>query len=303
MPTAFAVLEEYITYLTLRRGVGLNTSDAYRSDISRMLKTLEAEQKDLSELTKDECYAYMSSLAKELTASSQNRHLTSLKGFFAYALEQEYITSSPVGFLESAKKPKAVPKSLSENQVEALLNYQTNNKCDDLRLKALIQLIYASGLRISEALNLKIGDITDESPVILRIKGKGGRIRQVPLGDHSAAVVREYISVAHVHFDKFKTGYLFPSSKKAMAMTRNTAFMLIKNAALAVGIEDVSPHKLRHSFATHLLEGGANLHAVQLMLGHRSIQTTEIYTHHLQKGLTKALIENHPLMQKSDEKE
>lgn len=303
MPTAVAVLDEYITYLTLRRGVGLNTSSAYETDIRQMLERLKLSHFDVSKVTRDHCSHYMSLLAQDLTATTQNRKITSIRGFFDFAVEQEYINQSPASFIESAKTPKPAPKSLTESQMQALLNYKSTNRFSDLRLKALMQIIYATGLRVSEALNLKIGDITEESPIILRVRGKGGRIRQVPLGEKSATVIREYLIDAHAHFDKNKTGFLFPSSVKAQAMTRSTAYQIIQKAALSLGIENVSPHKLRHSFATHLLEGGANLHAVQLMLGHRNIETTEIYTHHLQKGLNKALMENHPLMKKSDEKE
>ncbi len=305
---AIEVLDAYLAFLSFRKGLSAHTVEAYQSDVIKFLEQTAGDNKSLSYFTKDMCFHYVSALRAQVAASSQNRKLTALKGFFAYAVEQGHIKLSPFADIESAKQIKPVPKSLSKTQVEALLNYSSDNKVTDLRLKLLLNLLYATGLRISEALSLKVGDIDIYAkPALLRIKGKGQRIREVPIAESTVNLAQIYLSEAQPKLDKKGSLYLFPSTKGAGPLTRNAAYKLIKDAADSLGIENVSPHKLRHSFATHLLENGADLHAVQLMLGHKSIQTTEIYTHHLQKELTEALFEKHPLMQEkmhlNDEKE
>jgi integrase/recombinase XerD len=276
-------VQRYLDHLTVERGLTPNTVAAYGADLSRFAREMirrRGERLRAEDLLESDVLAYLESLAKaKMAASSQTRHLTAIRCLFRHLKDREVVTSDPTEQIERPRASKALPSYLSVEEVDALIAAPDVTKKDGPRDAAMLDLAYATGLRVSELVKLRIGDVDFESGY-LRTKGKGRKERLVPIGDQALASVRRYLEGRSS--EKGPVGPrapLFLSNRRA-AMTRQRFWQIIGGYARKVGIKkSLSPHTLRHSFATHLVERGADLRAVQAMLGHADIGTTEVYTH------------------------
>ncbi len=275
-------LKEYLAVLKLEKNLADNTLNSYKNDISSLLNFLE-EQKidDPSEIKYEHLTAFFRALNKAgLNSRSAARYYSSIKGFFKYLLANNYVTSSPIEKVPPPKIPKNLPPVLSVSEVDSILSKPDVNEKLGLRDKAILETFYACGLRESELINLKLSDLfLDEE--IIRVFGKGSKERLVPIGSSAIKWIREYLKGSRPLLEK-KTkseSFLF-LNKRAAKLSRMGVWKIVSRYVKEAEIQkEVHPHTFRHSFATHLLEGGADLRAVQEMLGHSDISTTQIYTH------------------------
>jgi integrase/recombinase XerD len=290
-----ASIDEFCDTLWLEDGLAKNSLDAYRRDMSLFAGWLHAERgKLLHAAQADDINAYFAAKHASTKATSANRRLAVLKRFYQLALRQNRIDADPCLKMKSAKQPPRTPKTLSEAQVEALLAAPDVNVPLGLRDRTMLELMYASGLRVSELVLLKSIELGMNEGV-LRITGKGSKTRLVPFGEEARAWIERYLkegrpAILHGQADDA----LFVTARGG-AMTRQMFWTLIKKYALKAAINaPLSPHTLRHAFATHLLNHGADLRVVQLLLGHADISTTQIYTHVARERLKKLHAEHHP---------
>lgn len=294
-----SLIDAFCEALWLEDGLAENTLEAYRRDLQLFATWLEAEQKiehskSLLEATATDLNAYFAAKHPTSKASSANRRLAVLKRFYQHALRQNKITTDPCLQMKSAKQSQRFPKTLSEAQVEALLAAPDINTPLGLRDRTMLELIYASGLRVSELVLIKPVEIGMNEGV-LRITGKGNKTRLVPFGEVARSWMERYLKEARAAIlDGQQTDALFVTGRGG-PMTRQMFWTLVKKHARAAGIHaPLSPHTLRHAFATHLLNHGADLRVVQLLLGHADISTTQIYTHVARERLKKLHAEHHP---------
>jgi len=229
-----------------------------------------------------------------LRASSTSRMLSCLRGFFRYLLREELISEDPVLLIDSPKKGRALPKTLTEDDVERLLNAPELNDPVHFRDRAMLEVLYATGLRVTELVSLQLFEVNLNQGVV-RVMGKGGKERLVPLGEEAISWVQRYlVQVRPLLLGENISDVLFPSRRGQM-MTRQTFWHRIKHYALIAGIDKpLSPHVMRHAFATHLLNHGADLRVVQMLLGHSDLSTTQIYTHVAQQRLQSLHQQHHP---------
>lgn len=271
-------VEEYLNHLAVERGLSPNTLEAYSRDINRFVEGLGG--KGVTEATPEDVINYLKTLKdKGLKTRSCTRALVSLRGLYRYLVREGYMEKAPTSFIDLPRFHKRLPQVLTVEEVERLLDAPDVTKPKGLRDKAMLELLYATGLRVSELVNLKTEDINLQIGYILTI-GKGSKERIVPIGDAARGWIREYIERGRPRFLKDPSiPYLFlnPSGKR---LSRQSFWKILKGYAREAAIKKrITPHTLRHSFATHLLQGGADLRSVQLMLGHADISTTQIYTH------------------------
>ena len=282
---------EFKQYLLLERKYSQNTANSYIEDLKEFTNFFKG--KCLKDLTKDDINNYISYLNEFLSAKSLSRHISSLKTFYKFLLLDGYIKKNITSHLVSPKIPKNLPKVLTEEEVDKLLNIDL---IDDYsyRNKAMMELMYSSGLRVSELINLKISDI-DLNMGIVRIFGKGSKERIVPLGDYAIDALNNYINNHRPNLlKKTVTDYLFLNSR-GINMTRQAFFKIIKKQAVKAGIKtEISPHTIRHSFASHLLKNGADLRVIGELLGHADVSSTQIYTHITNEELKQNYIDSHP---------
>ena len=271
------MLHHFLQYLTLQRRLAANTVTAYEADIRSFLRF---QQGSLTGTTREQLQNYFRHCHKRgISARSNARRLAALRAFFQFLLQQGALNENPLAEIDTPKIGQSLPKVLSETEVNALLRRPERPAPLALRNHAMLHLLYASGLRVSELVNLPITSC-NLSTGHLRILGKGNKERIVPFSATTGEVLREYLEHVRPLLLKGKRSPLFFCSSRGTAMTRNRFWQIIRETALTAGInKDISPHVLRHSFATHLLAGGADLRAVQMMLGHTDIATTQIYTH------------------------
>ncbi len=305
---AWAHLAGFLEMLAAERGASANTRDAYRRDIVEFIGFLDQETLAVEDVRRAHVAAYLEGLGRAgLAATSRARKLSALKQFAKFLLASDVIDEDPMEYLRGPKRARALPKVLSIAEVDKLLTVaeaRTNAAAGAdlpraLRLHALIEVLYATGLRVSELVTLPRTVLAGDGKV-LTIKGKGGRERLVPLTGPSIAALSRFLA-ASAAGDAVSTGpsrhYLFPSRSAEGHLTRQRLGQDLKTLALDAGFdpERVSPHVLRHAFASHLLDRGADLRVVQQLLGHADISTTEIYTHVLQERLKQLVFEHHPL--------
>ncbi|WP_085902836.1 site-specific tyrosine recombinase XerD [Kiloniella majae] len=298
----------FLEMMSAERGASQNTLEAYERDLERFEDFLSSARKDLTVVEASDIRTYLADLTAEgLSARTQARHLSSLKQFYLFLMEEGIRQDNPVAEIGTPRMAQSLPKFLSIEDTDALLKAAQENQTDEgLRLCALIELLYATGMRVSELVSLKISQ-TQRDPRILTVMGKGNKERLVPLSPRAREALDRYLLVRdnflpNSEQDKVKdTGWVFPSRGKNGYLTRHRVGQLLKELAIESGVmpSKVSPHVLRHAFATHLLENGADLRSVQKMLGHSDISTTQIYTHVLQERLQKLVFEKHPLSSKS----
>ena len=290
-------IKEYLDYLRIERGLATNTILGYKKDLELFSAWIEnntpAESPISIETNTIQDFLYQRS--KVVKASTLNRCLASLRGFFAYLHFSELRTTNPMDLIDSPKTTRSLPEVLSLEEIDALVAQIDLSEPQGERNRSMIELLYGCGLRVSELINLRISDLFFEEGFI-RIEGKGSKQRLVPI----AAVTQKYIRIylqevrTHQNIHPDATDIVF-LNRRGKRLTRTMVFIIVKELADKAGIKkNVSPHTFRHSFATHLLENGADLSAIQQMMGHESITTTEIYTHLDTRHLEEALIKYHP---------
>jgi len=291
------LLEDYITVLITEKGLSQNTTSAYRRDLSGYIAYLTQQDLTLGQVTPNELTGYIKGLRlRGLKSRSCSRALISLRGFYKYLIKQGYLESSPCSLIELPKEARKLPDYLTISEVDSLLNTTTTGKGGNiLRDKAMIELLYATGLRVSELTGLRLNDINLQMGYI-RALGKGNKERLIPMGEVAMKCLKAYIEGERGGKLKGRVSEHLFITRLGHAMTRQNYWLIIKKTALIAGIDQrrVKPHILRHSFATHLLERGADLRSVQEMLGHSDISTTQIYTHVRAERLKKLHKRVHP---------
>jgi integrase/recombinase XerD len=288
-------IDEFCDTLWLEDGLAKNSLDAYRRDLNLFSAWLQAERhKELLEAQPDDLNAYFAARHDETKATSANRRLAVLKRFYQLALRQNKISVDPCLRMKSAKQPPRFPKTLSEAQVDALLAAPDITTPLGLRDRTMLELMYASGLRVSELVLLKSVEVGMNEGV-LRITGKGSKTRLVPFGEEARMWIERYLKEGRAVILNGQIDDALFVTARGGAMTRQMFWTLIKKYTLKAGIHaPLSPHTLRHAFATHLLNHGADLRVVQLLLGHADISTTQIYTHVARERLKKLHALHHP---------
>lgn len=285
-------------YLKLERSLSKNSIDAYLVDIDKITQYLESVNQKISPLAiqtrnlKD-LIQWVNELG--MLATSQARLISGIKAFFKYLILEDLIKQDPSALIEAPKTRRKLPDVLTYLEIEALINALDLSKPEQVRNKAMLEVLYGSGLRVSELINLKISNYYPEVEFI-KITGKGNKERLVPIGSSAIKYISIYLSEVrnHIIIQKGNHDFVF-LNRRGVKLSRVMIFMIIKNLALKTGLQKtISPHTFRHSFATHLIEGGADLRAVQEMLGHESITTTEIYTHLDRDYLKQTIQQYHP---------
>jgi integrase/recombinase XerD len=290
------LIDEFCDALWLEDGLAKNTLDSYRGDLTQYAAWLEKKNgKNLLAASNADIQAYLGVFHKRKTrASSAARLLSSLKRFYRHSLRQGRIKADPTLKIDSPKLPRSLPKSLTEEDVEGLLAAPPVEKPLGLRDKAMLETIYAGGLRVSELVALKLGQVSQDMGVV-RVMGKGSKERLVPLGEEALIWIRRYLKEARPELLGGRSSDDLFVTARGAAMTRQMFWHLLRRHALKAGLrKPISPHTLRHAFATHLLNHGADLRVVQLLLGHSDISTTQIYTHVARERLKQLHAKHHP---------
>ena len=293
--SAQAAIDEFCDTLWLEDGLAKNSLDAYRRDLTLFSAWLQTERrKTLLAAQAEDLNAYFAARHADTKATSANRRLAVLKRFYQLALRQNRISADPCLRMKSAKQPPRYPKTLSEAQVDTLLGAPDVATPLGLRDRTMLELMYASGLRVSELVSLKSLEVGMNEGV-LRITGKGSKTRLVPFGEEARAWIERYLKEARPAILNGQIDDALFVTARGGPMTRQMFWTLIKKHAIKAGIQaPLSPHTLRHAFATHLLNHGADLRVVQLLLGHADISTTQIYTHVARERLKKLHALHHP---------
>jgi integrase/recombinase XerD len=287
-------LDTFIDHLWLEDGLSKNTLESYRADLSQFNQWLTKLKKSLLTASQADIQQYLAVKFPQSKPRSISRLIASLRRFYRYSLRENLIKTDPTLQIESPKLPRSLPKSLNEKEVENLLNAPDINQPIGLRDRAMLELLYASGLRVSELVGVKVNEVSTQDGVV-RITGKGSKTRLVPMGQVAADWIDNYLKNARPKIlDGQMTDAMFATTRGS-SMTRQAFWYLIKRYALQAGItKHMSPHVLRHAFATHLLNHGADLRVVQMLLGHADISTTQIYTHVARERLKSLHSTHHP---------
>ncbi|WP_409423856.1 site-specific tyrosine recombinase XerD [Pseudoalteromonas sp. RW-H-Ap-1] len=285
-------LETFLDSLYLEQGVSENTLSAYRSDLDKFCQFLKGE--NLMTVTSLDVESYLAHRVDlGLKPRSTARSISALKRFYQYFVREKVIADSPMVNIAQPKAGQSLPKTLSEAEVEALLNAPNIEDPMGLRDKAMLELLYATGLRVTELVGLRMEQINLRQSVVF-VKGKGNKERLVPLGEESMYWLEQFLKGGRAQMIKHATDFVFPS-KRGVGMTRQTFWHRIKHYAILASVESpLSPHTMRHAFATHLLNHGADLRVVQMMLGHSDLSTTQIYTHVANERLKSVHAQHHP---------
>ena len=286
------ILEDFRTYLRIERGMSPNTVASYSRDVEGLLKAYEGYRP--ADIGTAEVERYLSGrIAKGLSKRSQARMLSSLRSFFNWCIDEGETKDNPCDRIDAPKLGKYLPAVLSVEEVDAIIGSVDTRTPKGLRDRAILEVLYGCGLRVSECTGLRVSHVhLDEGFVY--VVGKGDKQRIIPLGEMAADAVRNYLEVRPEPAARPFEDILF-LNKNGRSMSRVSVFNLVKDRAMAAGIhKEISPHTFRHSFATHLIEGGADLRIVQEMLGHESILTTEIYTHIDSSTWQAAVLAHHP---------
>ena len=291
-----AYLDNFLNYLMVEKGLSKNTIESYSRDLQKFITYLEKNNRvDLSEVANLDIMAFLVEVkSKGLSSKSTGRNLSAVRMFFKFLVQEGFLDIDPSINIESPKIRPSLPSVLSIAEVDSLLSQPDVKTTRGLRDRAMLELLYATGVRVSELVNLKLTSLNLDVGYIIAF-GKGSKERIIPLGDTSKDYLKEYLVIVRPkHAKGMVSSYLFlnPSGKK---FSREGFWKMLKRYALKAGINrKLSPHTLRHSFATHLLERGADLRSVQIMLGHVDIATTQIYTHITQERLKKIHKQYHP---------
>ncbi len=293
--TGDALIDRFLDTLWLEQGLSEHTLTAYRTDLRHCQKWLEAYSTDLRQADAAGILGYLAALqAGSGSVRTAARRLSSLRRFYGWLVREGAIKDDPTARIQAPKLGRSLPKSLTESEVEALINAADTKTSLGLRDRAMLEILYATGLRVSELVNLELGQVNSRQGVV-RVTGKGNKERLVPLGEEALSWLQQYLQEARPDLlHGRKTDALFPT-RRGGAMTRQAFWYLIRRYGLQAGItKPLSPHVLRHAFATHLLNHGADLRVVQMLLGHSDISTTQIYTHVARERLKQLHAEHHP---------
>jgi integrase/recombinase XerD len=287
-------LDSFIDHLWLEDGLAKNTLESYRQDLTTFALWLAEQGKQLTTVDQADIQQYLAVKYPLSKPRSIGRLIASLRRFYRHLVRENQITKDPTLQIESPKLPRSLPKSLNEDEVIALLNAPDVNAPVGLRDRAMLELLYACGLRVSELVSIKVVEVSLSDGVV-RVTGKGSKTRLVPMGEEATDWISRYLREARsVILQKKLCDALFVTNR-GEAMTRQAFWYLIKRYALLAGItKHMSPHVLRHAFATHLLNHGADLRVVQMLLGHSDISTTQIYTHVARERLKQLHSLHHP---------
>jgi len=291
-----AIIDEFCDALWLEDGLAKTSLSSYRSDLAKTSDWLAAQAgPELGQTDELWLTRYIADVSASRRATSQARYLSSLRRFFRWLVTRGRLGADPTLKLVMPGKPSRLPKVMSEKQVESLLAAPDVDTPLGLRDRAMIETIYATGLRVSELVNLKLHEVSFDMGV-LRVLGKGSKERLVPLGEEAVSWIQRYLAEARPHILKGQQSDALFVTGRGAPMTRQAFWQLIKRYAVPAGIqrEKLSPHVLRHAFATHLLNHGADLRVVQLLLGHADITTTQIYTHIARERLKELHAHHHP---------
>jgi integrase/recombinase XerD len=289
------LVDRFLEGLVVERGLAQNSLEAYRRDLTRYTEYLRGRRKTVTALDGAEVPRYLLVLREAgLSPRSVARHLSAVRQFHRFLVREGYAADDPTAHLESPRPWQRLPVVLTSEEVERLLSFRETMTPQDLRDHAMLEVMYASGLRVSELVGLRLSDLNLNAGII-HVLGKGDKERLVPLGDAAAASLRAYLAHGRPRLEKRRASPHLFLGRHGRGLTRQMFWQLLKRYVRTAGIaKRVTPHTLRHSFATHLLEGGADLRSVQLMLGHADIGTTQIYTH-LSRSHLKAIYEKfHP---------
>ncbi len=290
------IIDAFCDALWLEDGLSRNTLDSYRRDLQQFSGWLQGHGgHDLLAVDQALIQEYLAhKFRAQARASSAARLLSSLKRFYRHALRQNAISADPTLRIDTPKLPRALPKTLTEADVEALLAAPVLDQPLGLRDRAMLEVLYASGLRVSELVTLTVPQVSRDMGVV-RVLGKGSKERLVPLGEEALAWIGRYLREARPLLLKGRASDALFVTARAAAMTRQSFWHLLKRYAMQAGLsKPISPHTLRHAFATHLLNHGADLRVVQLLLGHADISTTQIYTHVAQERMKQLHAKHHP---------
>lgn len=291
-----SALDEFCDALWLEDGLSRNTITSYRLDLAQFAAWLDGKyHKTMLQAEHADLLAYLAHrVAGKAKATSTSRLLSSLKRFYQYQLRQSKINADPTLNIDSPKLPRGLPKTLTEEDVEKILAAPDVEDPLGLRDRTMLETLYASGLRVSELVSLKIAQVSQDMGVV-RIVGKGAKERLVPLGEEALNWIRRYLKEARPLILQQRAADAMFVTARGDAMTRQAFWHLLKRYALQAGLtKPLSPHTLRHAFATHLLNHGADLRVVQLLLGHSDISTTQIYTHVARERLKQLHAKHHP---------
>ncbi|MDR2748349.1 MAG: site-specific tyrosine recombinase XerD [Bifidobacteriaceae bacterium] len=319
-----SVSNQFLSFLTAEKALSKNSVSAYKSDLEKYFEYLHkngiSEINQISEATIEKFLIFISSKKVKMTrtthekkstdpkkyeAKSVARLVSSIRAYHKFALEEGYTNQNPAELIASPKLPKSLPHALSIGEVENLLKIVNQNKTPaGIRDKALLEFLYSTGARVSEVVNLAVDDIDFEVDYI-KLTGKGSKTRIVPIGSFAKKALSDYLTKSRPHFaSKINTSVKTPAqnvaspalflNKRGKPISRQTIWEILQSAGLVAGIKNISPHTLRHSFASHLLQGGADIRIVQELLGHSSVSTTQIYTHISPDTLKEVYILNHP---------
>lgn len=287
-------IDLFLDAIWLEDGLSKNTLESYRLDLKHFAAWLaEAEKVDLTAVQQQHIQQYLAVRFSHIQSRSINRLIASLRRFYRYYLREGNIQVDPTLQIEAPKLPRSLPKSLNETEVNALLDAPNVNENMGLRDKAMLELLYACGLRVSELVSIKATEVSVYDSVI-RVTGKGSKTRLVPMGEVATDWISRYLKEARPYILGARLCDSLFVTARADCMTRQAFWYLIKRYALKVGITTISPHVLRHAFATHLLNHGADLRVVQMLLGHSDISTTQIYTYVARERLKLVHQKNHP---------
>ncbi|KNC67965.1 site-specific tyrosine recombinase XerD [Pseudoalteromonas ardens] len=290
------LIESFLDALFLEQGLSDNTLAAYRADLDKFVRYVVAnlDDKPLLAINSADVEAYLAYRVDQgLKPRSTARAMSALKRFYAYWVGKQVLSASPLTHIAQPKLSQSLPKTLSEQEVEALLNAPDVADPMGLRDKAMLELLYATGLRVTELVGLRMEQINLRQAVLL-VRGKGGKERLVPMGEEALHWVEQFLKVGRAQMVKHANDFVFVS-KRGIGMTRQTFWHRIKHYAMLADVKSpLSPHTLRHAFATHLLNHGADLRVVQMMLGHSDLSTTQIYTHVASERLKSLHQQHHP---------
>ncbi|MHA2939434.1 site-specific tyrosine recombinase XerD [Vibrio sp. RC27] len=290
------LIEQFLDAMWVERGLSENTVLSYRRDIQKLSQWLELHDLYLNCVSFEDLQSYQSWLFEQgYKQTSRARMLSAIRRLFQYLHREKVRDDDPSALLVSPKLPQRLPKDLSESDVDSLLNVQNISDPVELRDKAMLELLYATGLRVTELVSLTMENISLRQGVV-RVFGKGGKERLVPMGENAIEWIEQFIHSGRPLLLGEKTSDVLFPSRRAQMMTRQTFWHRVKHYAVVAGIdvEKLSPHVLRHAFATHLLNHGADLRVVQMLLGHSDLSTTQIYTHVATERLKQIHSEHHP---------
>lgn len=290
-----SVINLYLDAVWMEKGLSKNSLESYRTDLALFAGWLQGQGRCLLNVDREILQVYLAyRLERKFHPRSSSRFLSCIRGFYRYQLREGAIAENPAALIESPKLPRALPKSLSEADVEALLDAPDLDDPIGLRDRTMLEVLYACGLRVTELVELTMPQINLRQNVI-RVMGKGSKERLIPMGEEAAVWLARYFREARpLLLNNLPSEVVFPSTR-AQAMTRQTFWHRIKHWATVAGIsKPLSPHTLRHAFATHLLNHGADLRVVQLLLGHSDLSTTQIYTHIARTRMKEQHAAHHP---------